>query len=360
MSETMTEAEEKAALTEARALVRDLFKPRASIYWPDFLFHTALGWAALVACIMLPSWSWQQLVAYGVALFALYRAVIFIHELSHLRPGALPGFRLWWNLLCGCPLLVPSFTYSGVHNHHHKLAAYGREEDGEYLPFARLNPMASIGFLLSGLLTPVAVVLRFMLLTPLCWLIPPLRPVVWRHVSSLSIDFRYRREVSSRDDRHWRWQEVACFVWSVAIAAGLLTGLIPWRALLMWALVMIGVFLVNGVRTLVAHRYRYPGHEALSMMQQFQDSVDVPGQLFITGLWAPVGLRYHATHHLFPSMPYHNLGQAHRRLLSGLDDNRWYTVARENHLFAALSSLWRDARRRGSPLEDSVRSPRQA
>ena len=45
---------------------------------------------------------------------------------------------------------------------------------------------------------------------------------------------------------------------------------------------------------------------------------------FITGLWAPVGLRYHATHHLFMSMPYHhNLSKAQRRLVNGLSDIRF-------------------------------------
>jgi fatty acid desaturase len=32
-----------------------------------------------------------------------------------------------------------------------------------------------------------------------------------------------------------------------------------------------------------------------------------------------VGLRYHALHHLLPSVPYHNLGIAHRRLAAVLD-----------------------------------------
>jgi hypothetical protein len=32
----------------------------------------------------------------------------------------------------------------------------------------------------------------------------------------------------------------------------------------------------------------------------------------------PLGLRYHALHHLFPSLPYHALGTAHRRLIVAL------------------------------------------
>lgn len=350
--------QERQALNEARRLVRDLFEPRAAIYWPDFLLHISVAWAVFIVSLNVPVagalW-WGCLL---VAVFSFYRALIFIHELSHLRPGALPGFRLVWNMLCGCLLLVPSFTYSGVHNHHHKQAAYGTLEDGEYLPFGQMNLWASIGFLLSGILTPLAVILRFTLLAPLSWLIPPLRPLLWRFASSLSIDFRYQRGHSNRDDRYWRWQEVACWAWSTLILALIWQGILAFQVLWTWAVVVIGVFLVNGIRTLVAHRYCHVGDGGLSMLQQFHDSVDVPGQRMLTSLWAPVGLRYHATHHLFPSMPYHNLGRAHRRLSAQLSDPSWYLYATEPSLWHALRSLWRNSRSAQLSSRQSAVSPR--
>lgn len=349
--EALDEQWDARALAEARALVRDLFTPRAAVYWPDFLFHIVLGWAALVATIWLPPWSWQQALSYSVSVLALYRSVIFIHELSHLRPGALPGFRLAWNVLCGCLLLVPSFTYSGVHNHHHKQNAYGTAADGEYLPFARLSPLAMIGFLLSGLLIPVAVIIRFTFLTPLGWVIPPLARLLWRYASSLTIDFSYSRGSSNRDDRYWRWQEFGAWLWSSLVITAVFLGWLPARVIWVWAAVLIGIFLVNGVRTLVAHRYRFIGQQQLSLMEQFQDSVDVPGQRLITALWAPVGLRFHATHHLFPGMPYHNLHIAHQRLNAALTDKRWYEVATEASLWSALGVIWREALKRSAADE---------
>lgn len=346
MSNNNPSSDARPALDEARAMVRDLFTPRAAIYWPDFLGHAMVGWAALAATVLLPLWSAAFWLAYVVAVIALYRAVIFIHELAHLRPGALPGFRLAWNLLAGVPMMVPSFTYSGVHNHHHKQAAYGRVEDGEYLPFARTTPWLMVSFLLSGLLTPVAVLLRFTVLTPIGWVLPPVQRLLWRHASSLTIDFRYRRGHSPRDDRHWRWQEAGCWLWSVSMLSLMAAGILAWRVLWMWAAVLIGVYIVNGVRTLVAHRYRHDDDQPLDLMQQFHDSVDVPGMPVLTAFWAPVGLRYHATHHLFPSMPYHNLATAHQRLSQGLTDPSWYQQATEPGLRSAILSIWRDARRR--------------
>ena len=56
----------------------------------------------------------------------------------------------------------------------------------------------------------------------------------------------------------------------------------------------------------------------MSVTAQFLDSVNVPPPTLLPALWAPVGLRYHALHHLLPSVPYHALGAAHRRLVAAL------------------------------------------
>ena len=52
----------------------------------------------------------------------------------------------------------------------------------------------------------------------------------------------------------------------------------------------------------------------MSVTAQYLDTVNVPPPGLVAALWAPVGLRYHALHHLLPSLPYHSLGEAHRRL----------------------------------------------
>src|SRR3546814_4542941 len=81
-----------------------------------------------------------MLVAAVVAVVALYRAGSFIHELTHLRKNALPGFRLACNILVGVPLLIPSFMYEGIHSLHHNRTKYGTVEDPEYLPLALMKP----------------------------------------------------------------------------------------------------------------------------------------------------------------------------------------------------------------------------
>jgi fatty acid desaturase len=61
-------------------------------------------------------------------------------------------------------------------------------------------------------------------------------------------------------------------------------------------------------------------------------------------LWAPLGLRYHATHHLFPTMPYHSLGAAYRRLARELPDEAQFLCATQSSLGEALDRLWRGAK----------------
>ncbi len=344
MKHTDDHLTEHAQLAAARALVRDLFSPNARIYWADFLLHVSIGWAALLSMALLPLPVWLLTLCWLLAVLALYRAVIFIHELAHLRPGALPGFRLVWNLLCGIPMLAPSFTYSGVHNHHHKRDIYGTNEDGEYLAFARFPHWLLISHLLFGILLPLVVALRFVVITPLAWISPAVRRWSFRSGSSLTVDFRYQRVASERDDQFWQWQEAAAWLWGSAMLTLMAAGLLPWSLLFSWYVVLAGILIANGVRTLIAHRYRHDRRSQLSLMAQFHDSVDVSGHRYLTSLWAPVGLRYHATHHLFPSMPYHHLGAAHRRLREQLDPADWYLQAHEPNLAGAWTRLWQARR----------------
>ena len=64
-------------------------------------------------------------------------------------------------------------------------------------------------------------------------------------------------------------------------------------------------------------------------------------------LWAPVGLRYHALHHWIPSLPYHNLGHAHRLLLSTLGVESAYGATEYPAISSVLIDLVRRARRNG-------------
>ena len=337
-------------LSEARGLVRDLMTPNPLIYWADFLFHITLGWAAFAAALAVAAGPVWQILCGIVAALSLYRAAIFIHELAHLKRGTFRFFRLVWNVLCGIPLLIPSFTYDGVHNHHHKRDVYGTKEDGEYLPFATHKPGGMIGYVFLSFLLPVFFVGRFLVLTPLSYAIPPLRKFVWRRASSLTIDLSYQRPDNAvRNDEGWRLQELAACLFAVAVVGAVVLGFLNYKVLVLWYAISVFVFFLNSLRTLAAHAYRNPGDHSLDVAGQYLDSVDVPGNLFFTALWAPVGLRYHATHHLFPGVPYHNLGKAHRRLRDELSDGSYCQSTLRSGLCAALRRIWNEARLASTP-----------
>ena len=323
--------DDAAMLKAAASLTRDLNAPKDAIYWADMLGSALLGYAGLFAALLVhPTW-----LAIGcglVAVLALYRAGSFIHELTHIKKGAVKGFRFTWNLIVGVPLLVPSFMYEGVHNQHHAKRYYGTVDDPEYLPLALMHPWTLPVFLIAAALAPIGMLIRFGILAPLSLLSARLRSVVVGRYSGLQINPKFVRPRPEGDfARDWAWQEAACSVWAIALLAMVATGVIPLRDFGIFLAISSGVMFLNQVRTLVAHLWENEG-EPMSVTAQFLDSVNVPPPGTLPALWAPVGLRYHALHHLLPGVPYHNLGEAHRRLCRELDATSVYHDSTHRHL----------------------------
>jgi fatty acid desaturase len=304
--------DDKAMLRAAVELTRDLNRARPEIYWPDMLGSATLGYAALAGAILVEN-LWLALALGVVSVLTLYRALLFIHEISHLHRDALPGFRLGWNLLVGIPMLTPSFMYENVHTLHHARTRYGTAEDPEYMPLALMKPWSLPLFVLIAALAPVALIVRFALLTPLGLLIPPLRRFTWERFSALAINPVFRRRPEEGPTRtRFLWLEAGASIWAIALVALVVTyG--AWRPLLIAMAVTSGVAVFNQLRTLVAHLWENDG-ETMTVTAQYLDSVNIPPPSPLAELWAPVGLRYHALHHLIPSTPYHALHEAHRRI----------------------------------------------
>jgi fatty acid desaturase len=271
--------------------------------------------------------------------------VLFIHELAHRKPGTFQTFRAVWNLTCGFPLMIPSFLYTRVHNDHHAMRVYGTDADGEYVPFGARSPLHIVLYLVQIVVLPFLFPLRFVVVAPLSRLHPKLRELAWQGYSSLTIDFRYRRPPPSpREGGGWQLQELGAFVYGTTFVLLMATGVLPIRTAIVWYFAVLCVFVLNSLRTLAAHAYRNPGDRGMNLSEQFLDSIDIPGNPITTPLWAPVGLRYHATHHLFPTMPYHSLGAAYRRLAEQLPAEAGFRRSTRASLAEAIGRLWRDAR----------------
>ncbi|VVS98853.1 fatty acid desaturase family protein [Erythrobacter sp. EC-HK427] len=305
--------DDKAMLKAAAQLTRDIDKARPEIYWPDMLVSAFAGYALLAGAILLEP-TWLAVLSGVLAIYPLYRALLFIHEISHLHRDALPGFRTAWNLVVGIPMLTPSLMYDSPHRIHHSRQRYGTAEDPEYMPLALMKPWSLPFFVLVAALAPIALVVRWGVLAPIGVVIPAVRRFAWERFSTLAINPDFRRRPADEKDRNWfLFQQAGCSLWALFLMSTPFW--LGWKPLLVAMAVTGAVATFNQLRTLVAHLWENDG-EAMTVTAQYLDSVNVPH--WIAGLWAPVGLRYHATHHLMPSLPYHSLHEAHKRISAHL------------------------------------------
>ncbi len=322
-------------------LVADLQTANPRIFWSDFSVSAVVGWSAFALAVVWPAWSVPALAAALVSSLALYRCLCFTHEITHLKRRAVAGFETVWNLLIGVPLLLPSFTYVGVHQSHHSLSTYGTQQDPEYLPFASSRAMILVFAVQSAFLVPVLLLLRFLVLAPLGLLVPPFHGFLERHASSFSMNPKYRRLMSAAAARTMRLWECAILLFWGAAGAATYVGFLPVRALGVWLGVLIVVSFLNTLRVLGAHEYESDG-SIRDRRGQLADSIDTPGGWW-TELWAPVGLRYHALHHYFPGIPYHNLGLAYGRIVATASCRSEYVEYSSPSLKHSLAELYRKA-----------------
>jgi fatty acid desaturase len=328
-------------IRRAGEIVADLQQRSALIYWTDFLLSVTAAWTLAVLCFRAPGFGPLALLAMLAAAVLFFRAGTFIHEIIHFRPGELTWFARAWNLALGVPLLTPWIIYRN-HIDHHSVRSFGTPEDGEYLPLAAAPRRQIVTYVLQAPVLPLLAILRFGVIGPLSWFRRGLREWVLTAASHGVSNPWYRRRVAAADERHWLVVEILCFAWLVLVALLLVRGLIGWQVAVK-AILLLGLTLgLNWVRNLAAHGYGNRG-QRMSLAEQFADSINITGQTWITLLLFPVGLRYHALHHLFPSLPYHNLGKAHARLLAQLPPGSPYHAVNHPSYFGAVARLWRCA-----------------
>jgi fatty acid desaturase len=230
-------------------------------------FGSATAFAWIAFWLTLPRFSPglpERIFWFAFSILGFYRALIFVHELAHTRSEKLRTFLLDWNFFCGSMFFLPEFTYS-IHRSHHLTATFSTSDDPEYLPLALQKPVE--------------------LLAPF-------------------------------DDASLAGSSGCLLWWSSFIAFAVLIG--EPRIILHWYIVTYFILTVNLVRAIAAHGYTNGQGERVTHEEQLLDSITITGFSPMALVLAPVGMRYHSLHHLFPTLPYYSLRKAHNRLVSVL------------------------------------------
>ena len=195
-----------SSIRHMRSLIGDCFAHHATIYWLDLLVTVAIGYGFAIFYLSVPTLSWVKLASLAISGLALFRAGSFIHEIAHMRAGQMTSFRVAWNLLCGVPMVMPSFLYD-CHIDHHHVRHYGTRRDGEYLPLGAGPLYQIVLYLMEVLVLPILAVVRFAVLGPISFFSPRLRQWVLERASSYVSNPWYRREIPAGAPRGW-WAAV--------------------------------------------------------------------------------------------------------------------------------------------------------
>jgi fatty acid desaturase len=239
--------------------------------------------------------------------------------------------------------LIPSFLYSD-HRTHHSAQHFGSHHDVEYLAPQLRGPKGALALVAAAFLLPFVYTARFAILTPIAWISPSVRQWVDTRASNLGLLGLSRRAAPRADERLvWRIQEAACVAYLACAGAGIALGVIPISLVVHLSCVTVGILLLHGLRIMAGHRYASDGRHA-NLTEQVRDSYNFSGPRWLMTVMTPLGFHLHALHHLFPTVPYHNMPEAHRRILAALPRGSVYHAVSDRSFVAELAAFLRGPR----------------
>jgi fatty acid desaturase len=321
-----------------QSLPKELLAPNVYVYYIDLILFALIGNVTLVIAAFTELFSAQFYVLMIACVLSLYRISFFIHETTHCGKK-IKGFNWTYNLLHGFLHKLPSYAYT-PHLNHHNLNTFGTEKDPEYEKIGGNPIWFNYIFLplVPTLLVPFFLFLRWGILPIfLPFIGPTARNLIYKHGSSIVINIRYTRDPPTQEERlDWYVQDLFCGLYTVGIMALLITNILPLQFPLVWYMAIYFGNVMNVIRGNLEHKY-YTEFKPSNQKQVVLDSITIEPTV-ITKILFPIGLNFHALHHMVAMLPYHNLEKVHHWLLTWLPKDHPYRVTITANLYTAIKT----------------------
>ncbi len=329
------------SMTELReaSQQRSLFFVSHGRIFRDFFLVASLAWLGFfLACY---SWNSKPLnfIFFLISIILISRAIGFAHEVVHLEMKVSHLARIY-DLFLGYWLRLPIYLFR-LHRVHHSAHRFGTIDDPEHFDLREKNPWFFLPFkiVLEPLASPLILLLRFSFVT-IGWVLvgKRARDFVFRRWSTIQFESGFQRVGPDPEEASEMLRaDLACLVITMVQIGATWTFHNP-KLLLVWYFGVAFSSATAFVRTLVLHNYHVGFTEKEHYLDVHLAGTNVVERSSLAWIWAPFHLNFHATHHLFPGIPYYSLPAAHALALekiqpphafhNSLRVSFWHTLGR--------------------------------
>lgn len=264
--------------------MKNLHKINIYKYWIDFI----ISLLSFFSFFYLTYNTHSILLGIITSIF-LYRVGAFTHEIAHQNNHkSFKVFKIVWNVVGGCLILQPSLRFMKPHLQHHTTGIFATKEDPQYPLIFNNIWLAAFIFILLPYLLPIY---NFIV----C--IIPFKNNWFEGLLSKS-------KFTNRE-----YLEIKLYEYFYLVVWGICIWLIPSVVIHMY-IISVAAWFLSVLRIPLEH----PLNEyKIKSTCKDQQVLSYTHECFLYIIVQPLGLRYHTVHHMYPKIPYHNLGILNKR-----------------------------------------------